>query len=169
MPIDQLQKSINLKIVISNMPNLNQGIKKIQSEITELKDYSKVLKIKDPEAYQNEAEAITEKMKDLHVRHLESVIESYKKQNPDKYKAKEPILNAKLEYLKQGGDPKVWNYSVWNQTQKPPMNSEVKSEVPVPVESLLEVPEAPAELECKECEFTAKSKAGLAVHSKKHK
>ena len=48
---------------------------------------------------------------------LEDIINIYKTQNPKKYEVKKEALEAKLEYLKNGGDSQQWDYATWKRTQ----------------------------------------------------
>lgn len=137
------------------MAKLNQTAKRIQGEISEIENYLEVLKTTEPEAYQQEKPESDKKLADLQVQHLEALIEIYKIQNPEKYKTKAEALEAKLEYLKQGGDPINWNYATWvmvNQVKKD-TNSEISNDVVV---------------QCDKCDFKAKNGPGLKKHKTTH-
>jgi len=140
------------------MAKINQIIAKIQKDITDLEDYAKQLQQNEPEAYQKEIGDITERLKDLNVQHMEHIIEVYKTQNPKKYKAKKDALDSKVEYLKQGGDPKTWSYASWLKVQSAKLEETVvKNTDPTPNEEVSK---------CEQCEFVAKNNAGLSAHTR---
>ncbi len=100
------------------MAKQQQRLSVVQAEITNTEQYAQQLKINEPEAYQAEIKEINEKLISFRVEHLEILMAIYEKQNPAKFVDKKPALEAKLEYLRQGGNPAQWNYPNWKKLQE---------------------------------------------------
>lgn len=70
----------------------------------------------------NNVEVIEQGVKGIEVtqtpEELERTIELYKTQNPAKYEAKREALEAKLEYLKAGGDPALFDFPRYEQARE---------------------------------------------------
>ena len=151
------------------MAKINQKIAGLQDEIIKLEEYASQLRQSEPQAYQQEKPEIEKNLVNLRVGHLECLIEIYKAQNPEKYETKREALEAKLDYLKQGGNIKMWSYPNWAKLQSVKAvqdAAEKTKEVPAP-----EVPALVTEagVKCDQCDFVAKNTTGLKAHSVKHK
>ena len=153
------------------MAKVNKRLSELQEEITKLKNYSEELRKNEPDAYQKEFSEIQKKLQGLYIEHFTHLINVYKGQNLGKFKAKEEALNAKLEYLKQGGDIKLWSYPNWLKLQsiQAMQATAEKTKEPKPNQPSTGTKSESEAHKCDKCEFVAKNANGLRLHSAKHK
>lgn len=147
------------------MAKINQKIAGLQDEIIKLEEYASQLRQSEPQAYQQEKPEIEKNLVDLRVGHLECLIEIYKAQNPEKYETKREALEAKLDYLKQGGNIKMWSYPNWMKLQSVKSVQDAAEKTKEPETELA----TETQVKCDQCDFVAKNNTGLKAHSVKHK
>lgn len=135
------------------MAKINQIVLKLQEELKEKQGYLEKLRVEEPEAYHKEYTEVNKEIYKLRVKHLETIIEVYKEQNPKKYESKKDALEAKLKFLKNGGNIANWNYTQYVKVS----------------DSKQEDSQKKLELSCEKCDFKTTSESGLKQHiSKSH-
>lgn len=147
------------------MAIINQKVAGLQDEIIKLEEYASQLRQSEPQSYQKEKPEIDKNLANFRIEHLECLIEIYKAQNPIKYETKKEALEAKLDYLKQGGNIKMWSYPNWMKLQSVKAVQDAAEKTKEPETE----PASETQVKCDQCDFVAKNNTGLKAHSVKHK